>query len=247
MRRGGPAWLAYTESFVNGSWLYVRALVGILFFPVLGSPFQAQERRTYAVLVGINKYKDAAPAEFLSYADRDASSFQEHLGRVAGGPAQGVFSFTDFSKEKPTLTRVKNKLEEVLTMRAGPRDDVYVFISARGRATYESRDGYISAWDTERQRPGTALRVSDLDKLQQGVFGYSLVRALDGEAQKDSSGKVTAKGLYDYVRQEVGRWTNGQQRPYPNPRVPNNPVYLAGVHGRSTGWRGRADHTGGNH
>lgn len=69
--------------------------------------------------------------------------------------------------------------------------------------------------------PGTAIILSsraeelslESDKLKQGVFSHFLLRGLKGEADTDGDGIVVVQELFDYVQQQVQRYTDGRQRP----------------------------------
>jgi uncharacterized caspase-like protein len=147
----------------------------------------AQAGKSYAVLIGIDKYQDAAPVSFLNYADKDASLLNDHLKGSFGGRLQDVYTLTDFSTGnlQPTLTFIKRTLDQAL--QASERDDVYVFISARGQETYGLPEPYISAKDTQRAKPNTGLRVSELERfiLQSRARSIFLFADVCREAQVD--------------------------------------------------------------
>jgi tetratricopeptide (TPR) repeat protein len=261
---------------------------------------------TRAVLIGIDKYKDAAPVSYLNFADEDATALNDHLRDPRGGALSDVFTYADGPPgrlpnsgiQAPTMTYIKHALDDVLSG-AGEQDDIYLFFSARGQATYEHPEGYISAADTDKQRPSTGIRVAelaaflkrsnarriflfadvcreasinrfdnrinlrlvDLQKskrslevvlasgpsqisveipdLHHGVFGYSLLAALQGQpfaaADSDHNRVITAKELFDFLKREFTRYPGARQTPYPAPRDPSTPVYmppLPGAHWR---------------
>jgi len=51
------------------------------------------------------------------------------------------------------------------------------------------------------------------------VFTYFLAKGLRGSADRNGDGKISLKELYDYTKQEVSKYTNGEQVPA---MLPNN-------------------------
>ena len=52
-----------------------------------------------------------------------------------------------------------------------------------------------------------------LPEVEQGLFSYFLMRGLEGEADVDQNGKVTASEVYEYTRKNVNRLSSGTQTP----------------------------------
>lgn len=61
--------------------------------------------------------------------------------------------------------------------------------------------------------------VEDQNYLKQGVFAYFFARALQGAADSDGDGKLTAAELKDYLEQVVPRFTQEYVRGYQTPLV----------------------------
>ena len=60
-----------------------------------------------------------------------------------------------------------------------------------------------------------------------GIFSYYLVKGLEGAADSNRDGKVTADEIYTYVSEQVARATNGAQRPVHFGRLsPDAPLSL---------------------
>jgi tetratricopeptide (TPR) repeat protein len=123
---------------------------------------QAQEGgRVFAILIGISKYRDQG-VEWLKYADKDARSFADHLRTGRGGNLENIELFID---QDATRTKINQTFEKVLQRLAGARDTVYIFISARGFASADSEEGFISTFDSpDEKQLQFMLRVSELRK-----------------------------------------------------------------------------------
>lgn len=52
-----------------------------------------------------------------------------------------------------------------------------------------------------------------LPQVEQGLFSYFLMRGLEGEADANQNGKVTAGELHEYTRKNVNRFSSGTQTP----------------------------------
>ena len=52
-----------------------------------------------------------------------------------------------------------------------------------------------------------------LPEVEQGLFSYFLMRGLEGEADSDQNGQVTAGELHEYTRKNVSRLSSGSQTP----------------------------------
>jgi len=50
-----------------------------------------------------------------------------------------------------------------------------------------------------------------LDEVKHGRFSYLLFKGLEGEADENSDGKISAGELHTYVKQSVGRFSAGAQ------------------------------------
>jgi len=128
----------------------------------------AQQRtsgKNHAVLIGINKYNsDNTLRPDLRFADSDAIALGKQLQPSPAWGSGAISILTDVDPNplnRPTQTVVQRTLETVLTSDAGPNDQVYIFISARGQATGESADGVIEALNSQ-PRASTGIRVSTL-------------------------------------------------------------------------------------
>jgi tetratricopeptide (TPR) repeat protein len=107
--------------------------------PVLSA---SSSTATYAVLVGVSKYRDDSLT--LNYAHKDAGDFDQYLRSEAGGnvPKQHVRLLTDTIATRPRLDAAFGDLEEQLEGSKGAR--VILFFSMHGTGT---GSGYLLTHD----------------------------------------------------------------------------------------------------
>lgn len=126
---------------------------------------------TYALLVGVSKYKDSELS--LQFADRDASVFDKLLQSPRGGglPADNVMLLTD---EKATTAAVRNGFQDFLKRRATKGDTVIIVIAGHGTVeTPGTKKGFILTYDSDPQDlNSTALPMDEL----QGLFEEQLAK-----------------------------------------------------------------------
>jgi uncharacterized caspase-like protein len=53
----------------------------------------------------------------------------------------------------------------------------------------------------------------EFDGIKSGVFSHFLIRGLTGEAEKNMDGLVSVSELFDYVFEQVRRFTQNKQSP----------------------------------
>ena len=119
--------------------------------------------QTYALLIGISKYK--RPDLSLQYADADATLFSELLKSQRGGgvPAENLVLLTD---EKATLAAVRLAFQDLLKRRAQKTDTVVILIAGHG--TVDGKNAYILTYDADPQDlASTALPMSEVANLFQ--------------------------------------------------------------------------------
>jgi tetratricopeptide (TPR) repeat protein len=118
---------------------------------------------SYAVVVGISQYEDVRGVEWLKYAGRDANLFETNLKSPRAGGFTLLYPLLD---DRATQARITEVIKTVLTVKAGPQDQVFLFFSSRGFAPPDSRHGFLLAADSRRERPlTTALKVEDLKQF----------------------------------------------------------------------------------
>lgn len=117
--------------------------------------------QTYALLVGISKYKH--PELSLQFADADASVFGRLLQSPRGGglASENVLLLTD---DKATTAAVRNGFQDFLKRRAGKNDTVIILIAGHG--TVDGRRAFILTYDADPQDlNSTALPMAELRAL----------------------------------------------------------------------------------
>jgi tetratricopeptide (TPR) repeat protein len=120
--------------------------------------------QTYALLVGISKYK--RPELSLQFAEADASTFGKLLESPRGGgiPPENVMLLTD---EKATTAAVRNAFQDFLKRRATKNDTVVILVAGHGTVeTPGSKNAFILTYDADPQDlNSTALPMSELRAL----------------------------------------------------------------------------------
>lgn len=120
--------------------------------------------QTYALLIGVSKYK--RPELSLQFPHADAITFSELLRSPRGGgvPQENVLLLTD---EKATTAAVRNGFQDFLKRRAGANDTVVILVAAHGTVEVPgSREAFILTYDSDPQDlTSTALPMAELQDL----------------------------------------------------------------------------------
>ena len=117
--------------------------------------------QTYALLIGISKYK--RPDLSLQYADADANLMAQLLQSERGGgvPPENVTLLTN---EKATLAAMRLAFQDLLKRRAGKNDTIVILVAGHG--TVDEHIAYILPTDADPQDlKSTALPMAELSKL----------------------------------------------------------------------------------
>ena len=240
--------------------------------PVAPAKATVQIPRSYALVIGIAKYKNLPAAQQLQYSERDAQAVYSILISPEGGNfrAENVHTLIG---AKATLTAVRRELEEWLPSVAKEEDRVLVYFAGHGfvaagqpylapydielaqiaktaypMATLGTVFGKIKAkWKvllTDSCHSGAVAPESDVQTINRalidatrsvfsltasrdrersfespdwggghGIFTYYVVRGLEGEADENRDGLVTADELAEYARRNVREATEGKQNP----------------------------------
>jgi len=229
--------------------------------------------RSYALVIGIAKYKNLPDAAQLAYPNRDAEDVYTTLISAEGGqfPAENVHKLID---EKATITNIRHELEVWLPSVTKDEDRVLIYFAghgfvSRGQAYLASNDvdlhdiantaypmtqlgedigGKIKGkWkvlitdschsgaitpETDRAQVNQTLLdlqkslfslTASRDREQSfesenwggghGIFTYYVVKGLEGEADTNGDGVVSADELAEYVHTNVRLATQAQQNP----------------------------------
>ncbi len=252
--------------------------------------------RSYALVVGIAKYKNLPEGAQLSFPNRDAEDVYTTLISAEGGqfPAENVHKLID---DKATIANVRHELEVWLP--SVTKDDDRVLIYFAGHGFISGGKGYMATYDVslkdiantaypmqqmgeqiggkikgkwkvlvtdachsgaitpESDRAQVASTLLDLQKSLfsitasrdreqsfesdqfgggHGVFTYYVIKGMQGEADTDGDGVVSADELGEYVHTQVRLATQAAQNPTydrgsfdPNMVLAYNPTRVKGA------------------
>jgi tetratricopeptide (TPR) repeat protein len=131
---------------------------------VAASAATAAGGQTYALLVGISKYK--RPELSLQFADADANAFSKLLASPRGGgiDSKNIVLLTD---ENATTAAVRNAFQDFLKRRAHKNDTVILLIAGHGTVEVPgSKNAFVLTYDSDPQDlASTALPMSELRSL----------------------------------------------------------------------------------
>ncbi|MGD0734891.1 MAG: tetratricopeptide repeat protein [Terracidiphilus sp.] len=249
--------------------------------------------RSYALVIGISKYKNLPPDAQLQFPNQDAESVYTVLISPEGGqfPAENVHKLID---SQATLANIQHELETWLPSVTHPEDRVLIYFAGHGFVS--NGTAYIAPHDIDLKNiSGTAYPMEtlgkdigaringkwkvlitdschsgaitpeadrstvnrtllDLDKSLfsitasrdreqsfesdkwgggHGIFTYYVVKGLEGEADTNGDGIVSADELAEYVHTNVRDATNAAQNPTsergsfdPNMLLAYNPTHV---------------------
>ncbi len=229
--------------------------------------------RSYALVIGIAKYKNLPDSAQLAYPNRDAQDIYTTLISAEGGqfPAENVHELID---EKATIANIRHELEVWLP--SVTKDDDRVLIYFAGHGFVSRGEAYLASYDVDLHNIATsAYPMTDLgqdiggkikgkwkvlitdachsgaitpesDRAQvnqtlldlqkslfsltasrdreqsfesenwgggHGIFTYYVIKGLEGEADTNGDGVVSADELAEYVHTNVRLATQEQQNP----------------------------------
>ena len=229
--------------------------------------------RSYALVVGISKYKNLPATAQLGYPDRDAEDMYATLISSDGGqfPAENVHKLID---DKATIENIRQELEVWLPSVTQDNDRVLIYFAGHGFVS--GGKGYLATYDVDLHNiTGTAYPMATLgaeiggkikgkwkvlmtdachsgaitpesDRAQvnqtlldlqkslfsltasrdreqsfesdkfgggHGVFTYYVVKGMEGEADTNGDGVVSADELAEYVHTNVRLATGAAQNP----------------------------------
>lgn len=119
---------------------------------------------TYAVVVGISKYRNEIPP--LQFADKDAEEFAAYLKSTAGGSTIEK-NITLLLNEAATTAAVVNATQELL-VKCKKNDIVYFYFSGHGDLENKTvhRNGFLICYDSPPHNYiNMAFRVEDLNDI----------------------------------------------------------------------------------
>ena len=182
------------------------------------------QRKRYAVIVGISKYKD--PNLNLRYAHRDAEELDKLIRtpRSGGFPAENIKTLID---EEATTGNITKALRSFL-QKPGKEDLVLVYLACHGAPDpNRPQNVYLITSDTDPlDIPGTALPMSDIQRdLERTLLAERVVLIADtchSGAVGDSSGRRS--GIFFAGNGSLSHRDEPTILPYDarDPRIPND-------------------------
>jgi tetratricopeptide (TPR) repeat protein len=119
--------------------------------------------RSYALVVGISRYKNLPAKSQLQYPDRDAADMYSTLISEKAGqfPAEGVHELID---EHATLANLKQELESWLPSVTGPNDRVFIYFAGHGFIS--GGKAYLAPYDMDPKNiASTAYPMDELGQV----------------------------------------------------------------------------------
>jgi len=145
--------------------------------------------KTYALVIGVSRYKQDPPVASLQFADKDATMFAELLRNPIGGGLTDPSQIRVLTNENATRAAIDDAVRDFSTRYADPANTLVVFIAAHGvylktevdprTNKVIERDPYILTFESNHQDPKTTgYPMEDLRRMaaQQAMrFGRVLV------------------------------------------------------------------------
>jgi caspase domain-containing protein/tetratricopeptide repeat protein len=155
----------------------IAILIAVLIFFTPPGLAQNNSGETYAIVVGISKYRYIKP---LSYADSDAELFTELLKSRAGGNIKQENLFL-LKNDSANAGNFWSALSRVSNMNLNKGDRVYIFFAGHGDAVKNLNEYYLLLSDCQPANDGNNYLLS---------FG-----AIDMYHLKNRIGLLTARGV----------------------------------------------------
>ena len=182
---------------------------GILDTQLITSRSTQQKGTIFALLIGINKYKQHSNNQMnwrhLKYASRDIQGISRALVRAGKVPQTHIKLLTDQDASKQHIL----KSLKTWLGKAGPKDTVLVYFSGHGAA---GSDGisYWMAYDTPRNAVESGIGHYTLNGILRGLRTQRVVLMVDacqsGQGIKGTRGGDGRKGVIDpSIYQSTGR------------------------------------------
>jgi uncharacterized caspase-like protein len=133
----------------------------------LGAAEIPPEAKTFALVVGISKYRNLPQDLWLQYPDADAKAFSRHLASPRGGgvPPDQMLVLTN---EQATTAALRSAFRTFLKTRPGRNDTVYILIAGHGTVINSGANSgaYILTYDSDPENLyGTAIPMAELHSL----------------------------------------------------------------------------------
>lgn len=156
--------------------------------------YRSEERPDdFAVVVGIDTYKDLPPAEF---AERDAEAVRKHLVALGYPERQVVL----LKGANATRTGLKKYLEEWLPRNVTPSSNVFFYYSGHGAPDARTGKAYLVPWDGDASfLKSTAYPIEQLYASLNRLKARQIVVALDACFSGAGGRSVLAEGARPLV------------------------------------------------
>jgi uncharacterized caspase-like protein/Flp pilus assembly protein TadD len=113
--------------------------------------------KSWAVVIGINKYPKLPGGQQLMFADKDATAFAEAIKKTCGDNVR------TFINQEATLSAIKEAVGNWLARSTIEGDTVYLFFSGHGIVENEYGESYLLAYDSDANLPySSALSLREL-------------------------------------------------------------------------------------
>jgi hypothetical protein len=152
--------------------------------------------KAYAVVIGIDKYREKLPA--ASHAEADARAFAEYAQKTLGVPEAHIRVLTG---QRAGRGDMQSMLEEWLPRNARqPGGKVYVFFSGHGAPDPETGDAYLVPWDADPAYIKTrGISVKGLYSTLESLKGQQVYVFLDACFSGSGDRSVIAQGTRPLV------------------------------------------------
>jgi hypothetical protein len=107
-------------------------------------PARTDGSKAFAVVIGVETYREALPP--ATHAEADARAFAVYAHKTLGVPEAHIKLLTG---ERAGRADLQSMLEEWLPRNAGPHSTVYVFFSGHGAPDPQTGETYLVPWDAE--------------------------------------------------------------------------------------------------
>jgi tetratricopeptide (TPR) repeat protein len=107
--------------------------------------------RGYALIVGVAKFQNLDPRDFLTYSESDAQAVQRVVVSKEGGNIAPENVHTLIGP-RATLANFRQEIEEWLPSVAGPNDRVIVYVASHAFVDNQGR-GYLALYDVDARHP----------------------------------------------------------------------------------------------